>query len=196
MVDIYQSFVYSSNYTVHQLKGPEFAMLEMPPNHKLFNSATAEQLGKKLLLLERCDQLERSKGKLVDTQTPPSANTQTTPTNAQAGPTNAPVSVNLNFRELLHTLQDRPQEQLAAQPPVAPATHPIFTAEPMLLSAAQQSNLGPRLSLADFCHTYSLSNKLQTKLQSNGFTSSHALRFVSLDDIKAIGLLCGEVAQL
>ena len=196
MVDIYQSFVYSSNYTVHQLKGPEFATLEMPPNHKLFDSATAEQLGKKSLLLEWRDQLEQSKGKLVDTQTPPSANAQTTPANAQAGPTNTPVSVNLNFGELLHTLQGRPQEQLAVQPPVTPATHPIFTAEPMLLSAAQQSNLGPCLSLADFCHTYSLSDELQTKLQSNGFTSSHALRFVSLDDIKAIGLLCGEVAQL
>ena len=52
MVDIYQSFVYSSNYTVHQLKGLEFATLEMPPNHKLFDSVTAKQLGKKSLLLE------------------------------------------------------------------------------------------------------------------------------------------------
>jgi len=168
----------------------------MPPNHKLFDGAAAEQLGKKSLLLERRDQLERSKGKLVDTQTPPSGNAQNTPANAQAGPTSAPVSVNLNFGELLHTLQGRPQEQTATQPPVTPVTNSIFSAEPMLLSAAQQSNLGPRLSLADFCRTYSLSDELQIKLQSNRFMSSHALRFVSLDDIKAIGLLRGEVAQL
>ena len=166
----------------------------MPPNHKLFDGAAAEQLGKKSLLLERRDQLEQSKGKLVDTQTPPSDNAQNTPANAQAGPT--PVSVNLNFGELLHTLQGRPQEQTATQPPVTPVTNSIFSAEPMLLSAAQQSNLGPHLSLADFCHTYSLSDELQIKLQSNGFTSSHALCFVLLNDIKAIGLLRGEVTQL
>jgi hypothetical protein len=58
MVYIYQSFIYSSNYTVHQLKGPEFATLEMPPYHKLFNSATTEQLGKKSLLLEYGSKLD------------------------------------------------------------------------------------------------------------------------------------------
>ena len=61
MVYIYQSFIYSSNYIVHQLKGPEFATLKMPPNHKLFNSVTTEQLGKKSLLLECHDQLEQSR---------------------------------------------------------------------------------------------------------------------------------------
>ena len=133
---------------------------------------------------------------MVDTQTPPGANIQNLPANAQAGPTNTPVSINLNFGEFLHTLQGCPQEQLAVQPPVTPVTNPIFSGEPMLLSAAQQSNLGPHLSLADFCHPYSLSDELQIKLQSNGFTSSHALHFVPLDDIKAIRLLHGEDIQL
>ena len=152
----------------------------MPPNHHLFDTVATDLLGRKSLLGERRDQLERTKAKAGD-----------------ASGTNAPVSVHLNFGEILHALQGRPCELPGPVQPAAIGTAANTSpTEPMLLSAAQQVNPGPRLSLSHFCNTYELSDELQTKLQANGFTTSHALRFVSLDDIKVIGLLRGELAQL
>ncbi|KAI6145574.1 armadillo-type protein [Pisolithus tinctorius] len=109
-----------------------------------------------------------------------------------------PVTVNLNVDDLVHVRQGRsaPEVPTAQPPPVPAPTNTYMPVEPMLLSAVQQANLGPRLSLFEFCAKYELSDELQIKLRLNGFISSHTLRFTSLEDVNAIGLLRGEIAQL
>lgn len=109
-----------------------------------------------------------------------------------------PVTVNLNVDDPVHVLHGRsvPEVPTMQPPPKSPPTNTDIPAESMLLSAVQQVNLGPRLSLSEFCAMYELSDELQTKLRSNGFISSHTLRFTSLEDVNAIGLLRGEIAQL
>ncbi|KAG0708419.1 hypothetical protein DFH29DRAFT_479955 [Suillus ampliporus] len=65
-----------------------------------------------------------------------------------------------------------------------------------LLSSTQLASLGPRMNLTDFCSAYELSQILQSKLSDHGFTSSHSLRYVTVDDLQKVGLLCGELAEL
>jgi len=129
-----------------QLKGSEYATLDMAPNHYLFDSVKPESLGKKSLLVERRNQLEQAKTAVRTADIP--TKTTDTPTNTS---TNAPVLVHLNFGEIFHALQGNLREHLgftqAACVPVAPAADPLSQMEPMLLSVAQLANLGPRLSL-------------------------------------------------
>jgi hypothetical protein len=57
-------------------------------------------------------------------------------------------------------------------------------------------NPGPRLSINDFCSTYSLGNDICMRLTENGFSSSLALRRVTVDDLKEMGFKMGEVAEI
>jgi len=66
----------------------------------------------------------------------------------------------------------------------------------MLLTPSQLQSLGPRLSLDNFCVLYDISQDLQHKLIENGYTVSHSLCFATIQDLEAISVLHGEIAQL
>ena len=55
---------------------------------------------------------------------------------------------------------------------------------------------GSRLTLADFCAIYELTENIQTKLDENGYNGSHTFRFAELQDLKDAGLKAGEIAQM
>ena len=55
---------------------------------------------------------------------------------------------------------------------------------------------GPRLAITEFCTLYSLTNDICMCLTKNGFSSSLALRRVTVDDLKELGFKMGEIAEL
>ncbi|KIK39958.1 hypothetical protein CY34DRAFT_88258, partial [Suillus luteus UH-Slu-Lm8-n1] len=135
-------------------KGPEYATLEMPPNHSSFSMISSDSLGRPSLLSVRRQQLDEQSKKATQAEAVPAA---PAPTPAQAMPI-----INVNF----------PPEMFQA------------------IRAASGMNL------MDFCSAYELSQILQSKLSDHGFTSSHSLRYVTIDDLQKAGLLCGELAEL
>ncbi|KAG1794193.1 uncharacterized protein HD556DRAFT_1237028, partial [Suillus plorans] len=162
-------------------KGPEYATLEMPPNHSHFSMVPIELLGHQSLLAVRCQQQQANEQakKLVATPAP-----------ASSGPV-----VNVNFPPELFQAIRGLSAPMASQFPsqnLAPAMHPA----PSLLSPAQLTSLGPQLTLIDFCSMYEISDTLRKKLLEHGFNSSHSLRYVTIDDLQKVGLLCGELAEL
>ncbi|KAG0697340.1 hypothetical protein DFH29DRAFT_1003808 [Suillus ampliporus] len=148
------------------LKGAKYATIEMPPNHAHFSIIPTELLGRPSLLSIRRQQL--------DEQTKAKVATAPSPPLTPSQPV-----INVNF----------PPESSQL-----PGVH--ATASESLLLPTQLATPGPRMSLADFCVAFDVSDALQAKLTNNGFTSSHSLHFASLDDLKTIGILCGELAQL
>lgn len=73
--------------------------------------------------------------------------------------------------------------------PVLPATM-----SQMVLSPAR--NVGPDISIAEFCALYSLQPSVQKKLDENSYDHARLLRFVSLDNLGEMGFKLGERAAL
>ncbi|KAG2366905.1 hypothetical protein BDR07DRAFT_1479668 [Suillus spraguei] len=163
------------------LKGAEYATIEMPPNHAHFSIIPTELLGHPSLLSIRHQQLdEQTKAKAV---TAPSPLTPSQPV------------INVNFPpEMFQPLQA--MDPVPTHIPAASQLPGVHATTASLLLPTQLATPGPRMSLADFCVAFDVSDALQTKLSNNRFTSSHSLRFASLDDLKTIGILCGELTQL
>lgn len=150
----------------------------MPPNHAHFNIIPTELLGRPSLLSIRRQQLdEQTKAKAATSQAV------------------QPV-INVNFPpEMFQPHRLGVTQAVPTHIPAATQLQAMHAAA-SLLSPTQLASLGPRMSLVEFCVAFDVSDTLQTKLSNNGFTSSHSLRFASLDDLKTIGILCGELAQL
>ncbi|KAG0695734.1 hypothetical protein DFH29DRAFT_879839 [Suillus ampliporus] len=165
------------------LKGAEYATIKMPPNHAHFSIIPTELLGRPSLLSIHHQQLnEQTKAKAATAPSPPLAPSQ-------------PV-INVNFPPEMFQPR-RVMDPVPTHIPAAlqlPGVH--ATASESLLLPTQLATPGLRMSLADFCVAFDVSNALQAKLTNNGFMSSHSLHFASLDDLKTIGILCGKLAQL
>ncbi|KAG2039022.1 hypothetical protein BDR03DRAFT_1009472 [Suillus americanus] len=164
------------------LKGAEYATIEMPPNHAHFSIIPTELLGCPSLLSICHQQLdEQTKAKAATAPSPPLAPSQ-------------PV-INVNFPpEMFQPL--RAMDPVPTHISAASQLPGVHTTTVSLLLPTQLATPRPRMSLADFCVAFDVSDALQAKLSNNGFMSSHSLRFASLDDLKTIGILCGELAQL
>ncbi|KAH7921103.1 hypothetical protein BV22DRAFT_1039024 [Leucogyrophana mollusca] len=169
-------------------KGPMIATLEMPPNHDQFRMLPDELLGQQTALSIRRKELEQ-KAKAAALNAP-----------APVAPPQAPAPViNVNFPPEMFQMHHGGGAPVAADiaAPIANAPASGLGQIPAtLLSAVQLQSLGPRLLLADFCASYDISDGVKKKLGDNGYISSHALRFATLDDLAEIGLLRGEIAQL
>lgn len=156
----------------------------MPLNHAHFNIIPTELLGRPSLLSvhrQQLDEQTKAKAKAAAALSLPLTPSQ-------------PV-INMNFPpDMFQPLRAMLNPVLTCIP-AAPQLPGVHATAP-LLSPTQLTTPGPRMSLADFCVAFDVSDALQAKLSNNGFTSSHSLRFASLDDLKAIGILCGELAQL
>ncbi|KAI5994992.1 hypothetical protein EDD15DRAFT_2365882 [Pisolithus albus] len=170
------------------LKGPQFATIEMPPNHKEFILLSDENLGPTSLLSARRQELQdRAKVSMAAT--------------AVAAP-NAPTApiINVNFpAEMFHLFgpQSPVLNTSAAMCGAGRSVHhPVSPPKKSLLTPAQLQSLGSRLPLDEFCALYDISKDLQRKLSENGYTTSHSLRFATIEDLDRIGVLRGELAQL
>lgn len=186
---VFQTFhSFTSNPT--QEKGPEYATLEMPPNHSSFSMISSDSLGQPSLLSVRRQQLDEQSKKATQAEAVPAA---PAPTPAQAMPVinvNFPPKMFQSIRAASGLQPVHHAPALALLPPAVPV------ALGSLLSSTQLASLGPRLNLMDFCSAYELSQILQLKLSDHGFTSSHSLHYVTIDDLQKAGLLCGELAEL
>lgn len=80
--------------------------------------------------------------------------------------------------------------------PVQDAPVPVLpaTMSQMVLSPAR--NVGPDISIAEFCALYSLQPSVQKKLDENSYDHARLLRFVSLDNLGEMGFKLGERAAL
>ncbi|KAG1824699.1 uncharacterized protein BJ212DRAFT_1475992 [Suillus subaureus] len=174
-------------------KGPEYATLEMPPNHSSFGVISSNSLGWPSLLSVCHQQLDEQSKKATQAEAVP-----VTPAPAQAMPI-----ININFPpEMFQAICAASDSQPVHHAPVPalllPAVLPpaVPASLSSLLLSTQLASLGPRMNLTDFCSAYELSQILQSKLSNHGFMSSHALRYVTVDDSQKVGLLCGELAEL
>lgn len=52
------------------------------------------------------------------------------------------------------------------------------------------------MPFSDFCRQYGLSSNILDKLIQNGFNRTRSLRFTRPEDLKEIGFLLGEVAEM
>ncbi|KAI6046493.1 hypothetical protein EDC04DRAFT_2887724 [Pisolithus marmoratus] len=65
-----------------------------------------------------------------------------------------------------------------------------------LFSPQQIQSIGAWMLIQDFGSAYDLSPSLGMKLIEQGYNSTHALCFATIDDLLASSLLCREIAQL
>jgi hypothetical protein len=90
-----------------------------------------------------------------------------------------------------------PAQPLNLEVPMqAGASATTLATQRTLFSPDQLSPIGERMAIEDFCVVYGLSKPLKEKLVDQGYNSTHALRFASIDDLIASGLYRGEIAQL
>jgi hypothetical protein len=55
---------------------------------------------------------------------------------------------------------------------------------------------GPDLSIEDFCSQYHLDNDIHDRFKEHKFKRSGAFKFVEVDELKEMGFLRGEIAEL
>lgn len=153
-----------------QLKGTQFADVDTPPNNELFDKvAAAARAAKSPLLQRRLDLKEQASAK-----------------NTPAAP-----QVHFNFPAELANLL-RPA---AAPAPAAPDAFmpPLKTAN-MLIPHPRIP--GPDLSIENFCTLYDLDSDICDRFKEHKFKRSNAFKFVEVDELKEMGFMRGEIAEL
>jgi hypothetical protein len=159
-----------------QLKGDEHATIDKPPNHKLFDLSNA-----KISPVMQCR---------LDNQ-----NTKNAP---------APSIINVSFgKEFVNMLQGPPlvQADVPTSPQTAPRSPPCTLPRPTydmkcptLLPANRAA--GPDMPVTEFCATYDLTLTIQDKLVLNGYLHARFLRFITIDELKQMEFLFGEIAAM
>jgi hypothetical protein len=153
-----------------QLKGTQFADLDTPPNNELFDKAAAAARAAKSPLLQHHLELKE----------------QAVAKNIPAAP-----QVHFNFPAELANLL-RPA---AAPAPAAPDAFmpPLKTAN-MLIPHPRIP--GPDLSIENFCTLYDLDSDICDRFKEHKFKRSNAFKFVEVDELKEMGFMRGEIAEL
>ena len=176
-----------SDANLFKLRGDDCATLERPPNHRLFD---AENSALSPVLRRRIEAANK----------------------AAPAPASAPVfniTIGKEIVELFHPTAPTATATAAPNIPVsAPASAPTSPSRATTqacrdsydmhcLTVLQTNrNPGPEMSIGDFCTTYRLSNAIKTKLQDNGYEETFTLRFLTLEELKDIKLLGGEIASV
>ena len=168
------------------MKGEDFAAIDQPPNHRLFDP---DSDGTKLTPLLR--------KRLEDAKT-----ANTTP---NAAPNAAPT---INFsigKELVDLLRPPPVLQVAAASadpgPLAP---PMYTAPlqqnsfdidcPTLIQTNRKA--GPDMTLEAFCATYELDDLIRDRFKEHRYKHARMLRYLTVKDMEAMKFLVGEIAEV
>jgi hypothetical protein len=156
---------------VCQLKGDDYATLEQPPSHRLFNTSAAMS---PILLQQKAAQDAKN------TAAPPP-------------PSGLNISV-LELATLMH--QGFPPLPYAYPYPPQPQLPPPLTPGPSLTLLPASRDIGPSLTLEDFCNQFDLPQTICAKLRDEGFTGSRPLQYVAISDLKEMGFKFGEIALL
>jgi hypothetical protein len=149
-----------------KLKDDGSATVDKPPNHTVFNALSTGNLAPKSLLQRR----------------------QQAASNLQGVP-QASTQIHNHF-----SLPDSFFGLLSNTLPGPTNTPAIVSNSQMLLLIAQPS--GPKLTIADFCRNYSLSDSICARLTENGYSGTHTFSYIEVGDLKEMGFKGGEIAEL
>lgn len=152
-----------------QLKGEESATLFKPPNHHVFDGLGDDNVSAKSVLQQR----------RVAAQAKECPATSSSPV--------------INFH--------LPEGLLA---PFAPTTPTRLTRAPQSLPHVEKSSMllppplepGAKLTIVEFCTKYGLQDTISTKLTENGYVATHTFKFIEVEELKEMGFLRGEIAEL
>jgi hypothetical protein len=167
-----QQIDHGSNRPQNQLKGPEEATIDTPPNHKLFDTKKVSPV------------LQQRKAAL-DAQ------------NAAALSSSNSGIGNISIADLVALVRPpapaMPPYPYMQQPPPLPPL-PATSTSDMLLPPSL--SIGPSMPLAAFCVKYNITEVVRTKLDDEGYTDAHLLQYVSIAELKEAGFKNGEIASL
>ncbi|KAF8119605.1 hypothetical protein EV363DRAFT_1461567 [Boletus edulis] len=169
------TFQHFNCWAAAMLKGPDTAMLDVPPNHDLFQDIS-EVFVKTL-------------------------STSTASLIATGMATNYPNFLPELLVQMIQascTIPPAQSSNLEAPRPASPSATGSTTmaTQRALFSPDQLKSLGERMAIEDFCDVYKLSKPLKDKLVEQGYNSTHALQYATIDDLIASSLYRGEIAQL
>jgi hypothetical protein len=108
-----------------------------------------------------------------------------------------PSGLNISVLELATLMrQGPPPPPYPYQYPPQPLAVPSLAPAPSLMLLPASQDVGPSLTLEDFCNQFNLPQTICTQLQEEGFTGSHPLQYVAISDLKEMGFKFGEIASL
>jgi hypothetical protein len=161
------------------MKGEDFASIDQPPNHRLFDYNSDST---KLTPILR-KRLEDSKA-----------------ANA-AAPANMAPTINFSIgKELVDLLRPSPPVQVAADalaPPVytAPLPQKSFDIDcPTMLQANRKPGLD--MTLKAFCLTYELDDAIRDRFKEHRYKHARMFRFLTVKDMEMMKFLAGEIAEV
>lgn len=159
------------------MKGEEFATIDQPPNHRLFDY-NSDSTKLTPILRKRLE-------------------------NAKTATSNAAPTINFSIgKELIDLLRPPTQAPLAvAADPVAP---PVYTAPlqqnnydldcPTLLQANQRA--GPDMTLEAFCITYELDDRIKDRFKEHRYKHARMFRYLTMKDMETMKFWAGEIAEV
>ena len=159
------------------MKGEEFATIDQPPNHRLFDY-NSDSTKLTPILRKRLE-------------------------NAKTATSNAAPTINFSIgKELVDLLRPPTQAPLAvATDPVAP---PVYTAPlqqnnydldcPTLLQANQRA--GPDMTLEAFCITYELDDRIKDRFKEHRYKHARMFRYLTMKDMETMKFWAGEIAEV
>ncbi|KAK6974796.1 hypothetical protein R3P38DRAFT_3481402 [Favolaschia claudopus] len=100
---------------------------------------------------------------------------------------NAPI-INFSLPDALFGMMNGGQNPPAAAAPPAPPAN--------LMLLPPNTQVGPSSSIDEFCIFYGLSADISTKLTANGYQDTDIFYLVSIEDLKEMKFLLGQIAQL
>ena len=168
----FRVFQLESHSPLSQMRGEEFATIDRPPNHPLFddNSKLSPVLRKRL---------ENSKN-----------------VNAVAGPT-INFSIGKELVDLLRPAAPVVAAQPIAPPPVytAPRSHNEYDLEcPTILQINRKQGLDMTLDL--FCAEYDLDDGIRDRFRENRYKHARMFRFLTIKDLETMKFWAGEIAEV
>jgi hypothetical protein len=77
-----------------------------------------------------------------------------------------------------------------------PAPPSLSTSTPSFQLLPEYRTTGPSLPLQEFCTQFDVSKAVCHQHKEEGFTSSHTLQYIAIDDLKEMKFKLGEIASL
>ena len=169
------------------MKGENFASINQPPNHRLFDYNSDST---KLTPLLR--------KRLEDAKTASTAAAASTVANAA----NAAPTINFSIgKELVDLLRPPPPLQLAAEPQAPPVyTAPLQVPQsfdidcPTVLQANRKA--GPDMTLEVFCIAYELDDAIRDRFKEHRYKHARMLRYLTVKDMERMSFWAGEIAEV
>jgi hypothetical protein len=163
-LDVCKCYCFTKNF---QLKNDGTATVEKLPNHKVFDTISADNLA--LLSPLQLRHLQAQKE------------------NAPAM-TSPQIHNYISFPDNLFALLAN-KSNLPVAPPES-----CSTLSAMLLPNEYQPGL--TYSIEEFCTQFKLSNLILTKLKDNGYSCTHTIKFIEVSELQSMGFKFGEIAEL